>query len=365
MKSSVISFLALLIFTLPSYAQIEMSPWYMHKGKGVIPLAGTGVDLKGRHGNPVAYQLAEIPSFDVDTGWEPIEGEVNMRLDTDPALKDCYQAVDFTYFVAEVYIPEGTEITSFNVKIGYVDDGARMYIFNEKHPNGQFDPATDGRLYGRDFMVDFTQDAAIYGNVIVIIQMDDCPVRNWLTKGVTVEVNGKVIQPDTEFFEEHDKEVDIDGNPEKKGLAKGYYAVFNGDKSNYNLLTADPRYENGVAFAGPPGDDGLGQGQTWLIEEAKDGYYRLKNENGDKCLESHQASLPQFGGASHLDACQNVTGQYWKIIPNENGSYRLKSQFRGDGECLEFSKEDGKFYMKPCGNKETQEFHFDFYAPAE
>ena len=91
------------------------------------------------------------------------------------------------------------------------------------------------------------------------------------------------------------------------------------------------------------------------------GYYRLKTMfRGDgECLEGNQATSKVHGGNAFMDKCQNVSGQLWKFEPAGNGYYRMKTQFRGDGECLEGNQasskvHDGAAFMDKCQNVSGQ-----------
>ena len=54
------------------------------------------------------------------------------------------------------------------------------------------------------------------------------------------------------------------------------------------------------------------------VEDAGDGWYRLKTmfRGEGECLESNQApnfSHGTYSGGSFMDKCQNVSGQLWKF----------------------------------------------------
>jgi hypothetical protein len=90
-------------------------------------------------------------------------------------------------------------------------------------------------------------------------------------------------------------------------------------------------------------------------------WYRLKTQfRGDgECLEGNQGASPVHGGAAFMDTCQNVSGQLWKLEPADNGHYRLKTQFRGDGECFEGNQgaspvHGGAAFMDKCQNVSGQ-----------
>ena len=81
-----------------------------------------------------------------------------------------------------------------------------------------------------------------------------------------------------------------------------------------------------------------------------DGWYRLKTMfRGDgECLEGNQKA-GDYGGVAFMDKCQNVSGQLWKIEDAGNGYYRLKTKFRGDGECLEGNQKPNFKYGEYSG----------------
>ena len=83
-------------------------------------------------------------------------------------------------------------------------------------------------------------------------------------------------------------------------------------------------------------------GQIWkIVPSDQDGYYRLQNmigEENDLCLEGNQYPDGEvLGGAAFMDSCQGVVGQYWKFVEsNAPGYYRLQTQFlESENKCLE------------------------------
>ena len=80
-------------------------------------------------------------------------------------------------------------------------------------------------------------------------------------------------------------------------------------------------------------------------------------ENQNKCLEGNQlAASSTLGGASFMDTCQSVSGQYWKFVDLGNGYYKLQTMFLGADKCLEGNKIGpnatlgGASFMATCGN---------------
>lgn len=82
-------------------------------------------------------------------------------------------------------------------------------------------------------------------------------------------------------------------------------------------------------------------GQLWkLVPTQTQGYYHLQTlflEAENKCLEGNQlAADAMLGGAAFLDDCQEVSGQLWKFVNAGNGSYQLQTLFlEGENKCFE------------------------------
>jgi hypothetical protein len=115
------------------------------------------------------------------------------------------------------------------------------------------------------------------------------------------------------------------------------------------------------------GGDGFGDDSVQLTASvtaaAPDltGWFRLKTQfRGEgECLEGNQGSSPVHGGAAFMDSCQGVSGQLWKFVPAGGEWYKLKTQFRGEGECLEGNQgaspvHAGSAFMDTCQNVSGQ-----------
>lgn len=96
------------------------------------------------------------------------------------------------------------------------------------------------------------------------------------------------------------------------------------------------------------------------------GTYHLKTQfRGDgECLEGNQAASSAHSGAAFMATCQNVSGQIWNIESAGNGFYRLKTEFRGTGECLEGNEaaspvHNGAAFMDQCKNVSGQLWKFE------
>ncbi|MCC6461469.1 MAG: carbohydrate binding domain-containing protein [Saprospiraceae bacterium] len=98
-----------------------------------------------------------------------------------------------------------------------------------------------------------------------------------------------------------------------------------------------------------------------VVQSEFAGWYRLKTQfRGDgECLEGNQSAGTAKGGAAFMDKCQNVSGQLWRFEPAGNGYYRMKTKFRGDGECFEGNQsagtvKGGAAFMDKCQNVSGQ-----------
>lgn len=95
-------------------------------------------------------------------------------------------------------------------------------------------------------------------------------------------------------------------------------------------------------------------GQFWKFTPIPGGYYKLTTQIFDpqniQCLESSQPP----NSALMYSPCASVTGQSWKLIPQGDGYYQLTSQFRESaGECLVSNQTDGTLndgasHMEAC-----------------
>lgn len=191
MKSFTILMMLFIVFG-PSQAnsQISVSPWEIHEGTEGVLKHSSNI-----HGDPSAYKLMKIPGAK-DAGWKPApkdaKGNVSMKRSS---VLRCREEVDFTYFQTIVNIPANTTVTDFKVSYDNADDGARIYFFNSKFPNGTFDEKSD--LIGKhaNFASTNLKDKVVTGeNRIVIVQFDDCADNNSID-GIRVTVNGKEVAP--------------------------------------------------------------------------------------------------------------------------------------------------------------------------
>lgn len=98
-------------------------------------------------------------------------------------------------------------------------------------------------------------------------------------------------------------------------------------------------------------------------------FYKLTTmflEKENKCLEGNRVRKGStLGGAAFMDNCQNVSGQFWKLVPAGNGYFRMKTQFlEKENKCLEgnrfapSSTLKGAAFMDNCQNVSGQLWKF-------
>ena len=188
----IVATLFIVFGTTEAVSQISVSPWKIHEGKeGVLAHEGKFA------GDPSAYPWAKIPASN-DSGWlpAPLDAKGNVSMRRTSVLK-CRKEIDFTYFQTIVNVPANTTVTDFKVSYDNADDGARIYLFNSKFPNGTFDEKSD--LVGKNSSFTSTNlnDKVSSGeNRIVIVQFDDCATGNNIS-GIHIQVNGKEVKPTT------------------------------------------------------------------------------------------------------------------------------------------------------------------------
>jgi len=115
--------------------------------------------------------------------------------------------------------------------------------------------------------------------------------------------------------------------------------VFNGGPKN-NLTRLEPDQDV--------------SGQFWRLMGNGDGTFRLstKFRGADMCLDVFNGG-PK-GNQPYLVNCANVTGQSWNILATEHGdAVRLTTTFRGPSMCLDIfngGPNNNQPHLAPCGN---------------
>lgn len=166
--------------------------------------------------------------------------------------------------------------------------------------------------------------------------------------------------------------VPLSAVPEAADL-QGAPAAIIGDTSGYFRLQTHQGAENGTCLEGNRlADDAFLQGaafmdacqnvtgQFWKLSPAEpEGYYHLQTlylEQQNKCLEGNRiAEESVLGGAAFMSDCSNTSGQSWKFVEAGDGAYRLQTAFlEPENNCLEgnqlgeFSLLRGASFMSDC-----------------
>lgn len=96
--------------------------------------------------NPGVFEYKNIPPIQ-DPNWQDwkpnSDGVYGYEGETKPGAPSQGGFIDFTYVQCTVDIPKDCVVNNFRVSINKVDDGARVYIFNSRHPEGAYKPEAD------------------------------------------------------------------------------------------------------------------------------------------------------------------------------------------------------------------------------
>ncbi len=171
---------------------IKAGSWEIHQGGPPV-----AYDTSDNAGMVSALDNATIPPQD-DAEWKRTsDATINIHEKSAITNKD-KTTVDYTFFQIIVTVPEGANIKTFQVNFDQVDDAARVWIFNSKHPEGAYFPDADVLAGGQNVTVaaDFKAEVTAGENRIVITQYDNYPVLNTI-KGIHIIVNGQEVEPPT------------------------------------------------------------------------------------------------------------------------------------------------------------------------
>jgi hypothetical protein len=175
----------------------KVGQWEVHEGlEGIV----SNPPLTDDASRKAAFTKANIPPAG-DPGWKVAEtvsaADAAARYQRRSALKNT-ASLDFTYFQSIVTVPPGATINTFEVSYDQVDDGARVWIFNDRHPNGTFLESADMiRRANSKATADMKSIAAPGDNRVVIVQYDCAPVENNI-RGIRVRLNGQEVKAPTE-----------------------------------------------------------------------------------------------------------------------------------------------------------------------
>ena len=194
MKISYITFVLLLVIACFNLfiAQVKVGAWEIHEGnEGVIDFATPDVSAR-----KAAFEKAKIPA-ESDPKWETARTKANGTVDYPDLgenVKSCAKQVDFTYFQTHVFVPDNVHMQNFTVSYDKADDGARIYIFNDKNTNGSFDERSDLILNQSKYQAADLKGLLAKGeNRLVIVQYNQC-IHNSIM-GIRSKVDSKEIPP--------------------------------------------------------------------------------------------------------------------------------------------------------------------------
>lgn len=84
-------------------------------------------------------------------------------------------------------------------------------------------------------------------------------------------------------------------------------------------------------------------------------FYRLRTQfrGQGECLEANGPTSTNHNGAAFMDRCQNVTGQFFRFVQVSDDVYRIQSRSFGADRCLEgnqssSSTHNGSAFMDTC-----------------
>lgn len=156
---------------------LTITPWQVNEGNDGL------IDFQTRTDEQRTEALSKgtIPAKDAE-GWNPAEirkdGSVVFQKRSE--VKKIAGQLDFAYFQATVIVPAGG-VKKFEVKYDLVDDGARIYLFNSKYPDGFHIPATDViKIQHKLVTADFTEQAVEGENRVVVVKFDQAAPGNSL-----------------------------------------------------------------------------------------------------------------------------------------------------------------------------------------
>ena len=144
---------------------------------------------------------------------------------------------------------------------------------------------------------------------------------------------------------------------------QGYYylrTAFTGDALSLESNDPTSSYMSGAAFMSP--EQGVTGTMWYFVPDAKSrGWYRLKSSfQGDgKCLEGNSRGGVKDGRA-FMNDCQDVKGQLWRLdlVSSNNGDhlYRLRNMMQGNNASLEGNKPgEGAVYSGNAFMDKTQD----------
>lgn len=281
------------------------------------------------HGHPDQYAAAPAIPGQNDAGWadcgpsSPLRSSpytstrplcpdsATIGMSVGSILPGCWSNLNFTYFQAQVSIPQDTEIETFSVNMSGADDGARISLVNSAHPNGVTPPG--GYIY--QHTPQSTGNLAAYVvagevNRVAITQVDDCAVGNNL-RSAQISLNGSVVPPSppdddgdgvpntTDNCPNHANANQLDSDSDGKGDACDAFPLDPANDADGDGLGANADNCPNHANANQLDSDGDEVGD--LCDEDRDG--DEVNNNVDNCPDASNANQLDTDGDGEGNAC--------------------------------------------------------------
>jgi hypothetical protein len=83
-------------------------------------------------------------------------------------------------------------------------------------------------------------------------------------------------------------------------------------------------------------------------------YYKLSTQFRGSAMPMDVFNGGAQDNQAHLAPNQNVSGQNWRFLPAGNRSYRVTTEFRGPGMCLDINPSTNRPELRACGNLSGQ-----------
>ncbi|MCB1094100.1 MAG: hypothetical protein KDN22_00795 [Verrucomicrobiae bacterium] len=259
--------LLLALCPLSLHAQ-QLTPWMFNVGDGATTLPKGVLTRKGADRLPVVFDFDKMPPEKPakdQPQWQlaPLDnkGKINYGSSSSSIIPKSnynkFTMVDYTYFRAYLdlrSVPKDS-VKTVEIVIGNVDDQARAKIYNSMHLAGTYVEGSDGKRGGKNFKIDFSEYVVVGEvNTFTIVQVDDNPGGNLLTGGITVFLNGAVLEPDPKPLPPK-----VEGYAEPKFNLVGNAKQVEGQPQEYSLTT-DEVIKDGDKFVG-------GGGAVWTTSE--------------------------------------------------------------------------------------------------
>jgi len=151
------------------------------------------------HGDITFYAYAPNVPDQSDSRWAPcgpsdswcIDGS-SLSIQSTSRLRDCWLHLDFSFFQTIVTVPAGVTVSTFTINFAYMDDGARITIYNSVNPAGLI-VQNSYCFLGNSASNNLVSLLAPGVNRVIITQVDDCAVGNNID--AVVSLNGNTITP--------------------------------------------------------------------------------------------------------------------------------------------------------------------------